>query len=384
MAQAAPVTNLGGARDDVAQSHFEESSDFANYFCTYGFLYHQKQMLEDQRRMTAYHDAVMKNRSHFEGKVVLDVGAGSGILSIWAAQAGAKKVYAVEATRMSHHAARLVAHNGLADRVQVIQATMEDLELPEKVDIIISEWMGYFLIREAMLDTVIRARDKWLKPGGLMYPSHAKMFIAPVFNEETWQKHGAYTEAMSEWNRFTKDTKATYGVDMDCLTPSYRNEQREYYMGNGHWVEFGVQDIVGTTSCFYEFDMHTVTIEEVTNVNRPFQCTVQIDTKVSGFVGWFSVEFNGSAENPASVRVDLDTAPGLGYTHWGQQFFILYPPLHAQKGRVICGDIAVKRQKENQRLLELQMTHRVVRPAKDGTLPAQGDDAPVTSKWLVP
>jgi hypothetical protein len=49
-----------------------------------------------------------------------------------------------------------------------------------QVDIIISEWMGYFLLRESMLDSVLVARDKWLKPGGAMYPSHAAMYMAPI------------------------------------------------------------------------------------------------------------------------------------------------------------------------------------------------------------
>jgi 2-polyprenyl-3-methyl-5-hydroxy-6-metoxy-1,4-benzoquinol methylase len=75
---------------------WEESSDFANYFCTYGFIYHQKQMLEDDLRMQCYRDAIFENPNNFKDKVVLDVGTGSGILSIWAAQAGARKVYAVE------------------------------------------------------------------------------------------------------------------------------------------------------------------------------------------------------------------------------------------------------------------------------------------------
>ena len=66
-------------------------ADFANYFCTYGYLYHQKDMLEDQQRMTAYHDAVRLNPALFRGKTVLDVGTGSGILAIWAAQCGARK-----------------------------------------------------------------------------------------------------------------------------------------------------------------------------------------------------------------------------------------------------------------------------------------------------
>lgn len=59
--------------------------------------------------------------------------------------------------------------------IEVIQGTIESVELPEKVDIIISEWMGYFLLRESMLDSVLVARDKFLKPGGAMYPSHANM-----------------------------------------------------------------------------------------------------------------------------------------------------------------------------------------------------------------
>lgn len=68
-------------------------------------------MLEDHKRTGAYYQAVMQNRRQFEGKVVLDVGTGSGILAIFAAKAGAKKVYAVEATSMAKFAKELVKHN---------------------------------------------------------------------------------------------------------------------------------------------------------------------------------------------------------------------------------------------------------------------------------
>ena len=129
-------------------------ADFANYFCTYGYLYHQKDMLEDQNRMTAYSDAVRLNPDSFRGKVVLDVGTGSGVLAMWA----------VEATHMAVQARKIVAANGLSDVVEVIQGSMEEVELPEKVDVIISEWMGYFLLRESMFDSVLHARDKWMKP----------------------------------------------------------------------------------------------------------------------------------------------------------------------------------------------------------------------------
>ena len=79
----------------------DKAADFANYFCSYAYLYHQKQMLMDHVRMRAYHNSIMQNKHLFEGKVVLDVGTGSGVLSIWSAQAGAAKVYAVEYTDMA-------------------------------------------------------------------------------------------------------------------------------------------------------------------------------------------------------------------------------------------------------------------------------------------
>ena len=71
----------------------------------------QKDMLEDHKRTGAYYQAVMQNRRQFEGKVVLDVGTGSGILALFAAKAGARKVYAVEATSMAKFAKELVKHN---------------------------------------------------------------------------------------------------------------------------------------------------------------------------------------------------------------------------------------------------------------------------------
>jgi hypothetical protein len=66
---------------------------------------------------------------------------------------------------------------------------IEDIELPvDKVDIIISEWMGYFLLYEAMFDSVMFARDKWLKPDGILLPNRAKMYIAALDDEAYYTK----------------------------------------------------------------------------------------------------------------------------------------------------------------------------------------------------
>jgi hypothetical protein len=91
-----------------ASPHITAAACCVASYCCFAL---QKDMLEDHKRTGAYYNAVMQNRRQFKDKVVLDVGTGSGILAIFSAMAGAKKVYAVEATDMAKHARTLVAHN---------------------------------------------------------------------------------------------------------------------------------------------------------------------------------------------------------------------------------------------------------------------------------
>ena len=85
---------------------------------------------ERKVRLDAYCDAILGNKEHFEGKVVLDVSCGSGVLSLAAARAGAKRVYAVETTDLAETANELVSIDGSGQYVTVIQSTVEDLQLP--------------------------------------------------------------------------------------------------------------------------------------------------------------------------------------------------------------------------------------------------------------
>jgi len=82
-------------------------------------------------------------------------------------------------------AREIVAVNGMADKITLIQGKMEEVKLPfEQVDIIVSEWMGYFLLYESMLDTVLYARDRYLVKGGLIFPDKASICLAGIEDGE--------------------------------------------------------------------------------------------------------------------------------------------------------------------------------------------------------
>jgi len=341
--------------------------DYANYLVTYGYLYHQKEMLEDARRMDGYFKAIMNNKEQFADKVVLDVGAGSGILSLWAAQAGARKVYAVEATYMAEHAKRLFAANGKGQVVEVLQGYVEDIELPEKVDIIISEWMGYFLLRESMGDSVLKARDKFLAPGGALYPSHCTMYMAPMRSGQPHNKNEEYLESMEGWEEFVQKTQQDYGVDFGCFTDGYDKEQREYFLNTTSWIECRPNQLLAAPAVVKQIDMNTDPVEALKAVTSEFEFTLDptnstgpVGPAVNGFCGWFDVEFRGSEENPASNPVTLTTEPEReGATHWGQQGFWTHPPIQARSGDKLQVAMNMTRQKENHRLYDvtLNMSH---------------------------
>lgn len=138
-------------------------------------------MLKDAHRTRSYQRAIEESPQDFKDKIVLDIGCGTGILSIFAARAGAKHVYAIENAEIAHFAREIIKRNGLEDKITVIKGKMEEIELPVKqVDIIVSEWMGYFLFYESMLDSVLWARDKYLAKGGKMVPDRVQMYIAAI------------------------------------------------------------------------------------------------------------------------------------------------------------------------------------------------------------
>jgi SAM-dependent methyltransferase len=170
-------------------------------------------MIRDRVRTEAFRraiDSVVR-----PGDIVLDVGAGSGILSLFAARAGAARVYAVEQTSIAVLAQQLAAANGVANGVaeivQVIQGDILEIEPPERVDVVVSEWLGGFGIDEGMLVPVTAARDRWLKPGGTMIPGSVTAWAALV--------HDRYLGDMVSFLRANP-----YGLRLDDLADKTVNE----------------------------------------------------------------------------------------------------------------------------------------------------------------
>ena len=347
--------------------------------------------------------------------------------TVWAAQAGAKRVYAIEYTDMAKHARRVVQANGVDHIVTVIQGAVEEVVLPEEdwdgfglaldeggdatnadgtknqrvVDIILSEWMGYFLLRESMLDSLVRARDMFLKPmTGLMMPSHATMFIAPITDEdERKQSHHEYSGAMDDWKEFAETTQTMYGVDMSTLEKDFDREQKEYYILSSRWAELGTGCLLAEPCVVKEYDMHVCTVEDARGVGlatgedggngAPFDFDIMgrspmdnpsysesgYSGPISGFACWFTVDFKSrtdeigrgvatEAPNPAY----LSTGPEMGYTHWGQQVFHLPSaiPLLADQTTRINGTLEMMRTKDSARLYNVRFRYATSR-RKTGT-----------------
>ncbi|KAJ8010462.1 hypothetical protein DPEC_G00075340 [Dallia pectoralis] len=279
-------------------------------------------MIADTVRTSTYKTGILRNSSSIRGKVVLDVGAGTGVLSIFCAQAGARKVYAVEASSIADQAVRIVRHNKMEDIVEVIKGSVETIDLPERVDVIVSEWMGYALLHESMLNSVLFARDKWLKPGGLILPSKAELYIAPI-NDLVAE------DRLSFWDT----VKGQYGVDMSCMS----DFARKCIMNNDITVNLvTVEDVLSHQCKFAELDLYSVTAEQLKSVSGSFNCECFGSSPVNALCVWFTVTFPGGGEEKPLV---LSTSPFKPETHWKQAVLYLDDPVNVRQDTPVVGDV---------------------------------------------
>ena len=160
-------------------------------------------------------------------------------------------------------AEEVVRRNGLGGAVRIVRAQVESMpDLPEPVDVIVSEWMGYCLLYECMLQSVIAARDRFLKPGGAVLPDRATMHLAGV---------GAGALDLDYWND-------VHGFDMGCVKAAIAQSQR----GEALIQRIPAKDVVTGACRFADFDLLTVTAADLEAFEAPFDVRTVLGGRGAG------------------------------------------------------------------------------------------------------
>ncbi|XP_048530003.1 probable protein arginine N-methyltransferase 1 [Triticum urartu] len=307
------------------------SADY--YFDSYSHFGIHEEMLKDVVRTRSYQNVITQNNFLFKDKIVLDVGAGTGILSLFCAKAGAKHVYAIECSQMADMAKEIVKTNGFSEVITVIKGKVEEIELPvPKVDVIISEWMGYFLLFENMLDTVLFARDKWLADDGVVLPDKASLHLTAIEDAE-------YKEDKIEfWNN-------VYGFDMSCIKKQAMMEPLVDTVDQNQIV----------TNCQL---LKTMDISKMSSGDAsftvPFKLVAERNDFIHALVAYFNVSFT-----KCHKLMGFSTGPRSKSTHWKQTVLYLEDVVTICEGETLSGSMTVANNKKNPRDIDITLKYAI-------------------------
>ncbi|KAK2750948.1 type I protein arginine N-methyltransferase Rmt1 [Myotisia sp. PD_48] len=302
------------------------------YFTSYDHYGIHEEMLKDDVRTRSYRDAIYQNKHLFKDKIVLDVGCGTGILSMFAVRAGAKHVIGVDMSSIIEKAREIVADNGMANKITLLQGKMEEVVLPfPKVDIIVSEWMGYFLLYESMLDTVLYARDRYLNPGGLIFPDQATLFVGAIEDGEYKEEKIGFWESVYGFNYSAMKDVALTEPLVDTVE---------------------LKALVSDPCAVLTIDLNTVTVSDLA-FKVPFNLLARRNDYVHALIAWFDIDFT-ACHKP----VHFSTGPHAKYTHWKQTVFYLRDVLTIRDGERVSGYLESKPNKKNKRDLDITISYQ--------------------------
>ncbi|THU50693.1 hypothetical protein C4D60_Mb06t22990 [Musa balbisiana] len=291
----------------------------------------RREMLKDVVRTKTYQNVIYQNSFLFKNKVVLDVGAGTGILSLFCAKAGAKHVYAVECSLMADMAKEIVQTNGYSNVITVLKGKVEEIELPvAHVDVIISEWMGYFLLFENMLNTVLYARDKWLNNNGIVLPDKASLYLTAIEDAE-------YKEDKIEfWNN-------VYGFDMSCIKKQAMIEPLVDTVDQNQ--------IVTNCQLLKTMDISKMAPGDVSFM-APFKLVAERNDYIHALVAYFDVSFT-----KCHKLMGFSTGPRSKATHWKQTVLYLEDVLTICEGEAVVGSLTVEPNERNPRDVDIMLKY---------------------------
>src|SRR5450755_3478202 len=222
-----------------------------------------------------------------------------------------RAVYAVERTSIAVLAEQLAAANGVAEIVKVIHGEVMDIELPEPVDVIVSEWLGGFGIDEGMLAPGIAARDRWLKPGGVMIPHTVTAWTALV--------HDRY---LADTIEFLRDTP--FGLKLEVLVEKTVNE----IIYSGTFRHLAADDTRSEPRQLWTTRADRIPLEQAQASHQAeILLAVHHHGAANALALWFSAEL--------APGIVLSVGPGDPPTHWGMTTAPLRSPVTLAPGMAV-------------------------------------------------
>uniref|UniRef100_A0A1B0G5G3 type I protein arginine methyltransferase n=1 Tax=Glossina morsitans morsitans TaxID=37546 RepID=A0A1B0G5G3_GLOMM len=272
------------------------------------------QSAKDMIRIRSFKSAILHNKHLFRGRIVLNLNCGIGIFALFAAKAGAAKVFAVDNSNVIHYAKQIVESNNYHNIIQVIKGKITETELPvDEVDIIVCDWMGYALLYQSTCSDVLYARDKWLKKSsGLIFPDKARLFVAALEDE----KHK--NENIEWWND-------VYGFKMNCL--------REVAVKEPRYQSVKIQQVLSKQFPLQMLDLNKATSVDL-RIRSKYMLIMQRSGRMDGIVLFFHVYFSKS-----HTPVAFSTDPWSPLTNWLQTVCYFDQPIPVNVDSAYYGGI---------------------------------------------
>lgn len=234
------------------------------------------------------------------GDVVVDVGAGAGLLSLLAGRAGARRVFAIEAGSMAAVARHLAERNGFSQVIEVAQCHSRDFTPPEAADVVICETIGFAGLDEGYSESLADARERMLRPGGRMLPDGLSLRIAPVRSSGDAVDVGRLDEVL--------------GFDFRPLAGAFRRLYRRAYVPR--------DEELASPLALFDLDSRTIRAHDVLQGDVTFP--IASSGTAVGLLMWFEARL-------APGLVMSNRAPTAD-NHWGQTFMPCYPAIDVEEG----------------------------------------------------
>jgi protein arginine N-methyltransferase 1 len=255
-------------------------------------------MLADEVRTKTFLRAILSTVK--PGDVVLDLGSGTGLLAYFACMSGARRVYAVEAGPIIELARAVCRHNGFQDRVTFLNDWSTNVELPEPVDVILTETIGNVGFEEGLLGWILDAKERFLAEGGRIIPGSVELIVVPAEDDES------YTYVYS-W------TQTLHSLD---FSPA-----RALAANNMQWVELSAESCLSEPATLVRVDLAQAVTADI---DGELSFVDTRDGLVHGIGAWFAAELAPGER--------LSNGPPLRTPSWSQVLLPLERPLPVREG----------------------------------------------------